>query len=178
MKKNSKITGLALLAASFYFASGTAAVAQDDLEFYKQKVETVASVLEPITGLKADISVVSNPGFDAYVLPDGKIILTTGLLSACQSDDEMAFVIAHEISHVIAKDYTRKRFPELASSKDMPDFQLREINADINAVYYGRKAGYNPEALVNILTRIAPESNITIKKRLETLTGYLNSLRK
>ena len=38
--------------------------------------------------------------FNAYSLPDGSIMVAFGLLDQAQSDDEVAFVLAHELGHV------------------------------------------------------------------------------
>jgi Zn-dependent protease with chaperone function len=38
--------------------------------------------------------------YNAYSLPDGSIVVAFGLLDSAQSDDEVAFVLAHELGHV------------------------------------------------------------------------------
>ncbi|HXQ46250.1 MAG TPA: M48 family metalloprotease, partial [Caulobacteraceae bacterium] len=38
--------------------------------------------------------------YNAYSLPDGSIVVSFGLLDQAQSDDEVAFVLAHELGHV------------------------------------------------------------------------------
>jgi hypothetical protein len=38
--------------------------------------------------------------YNAYSLPDGSIVVAFGLLDQAQSDDEVAFVLAHELGHV------------------------------------------------------------------------------
>lgn len=38
--------------------------------------------------------------YNAYSLPDGSIVVAFGLLDTAQSDDEVAFVLAHELGHV------------------------------------------------------------------------------
>ncbi len=38
--------------------------------------------------------------YNAYSLPDGSIVVAFGLLDGAQSDDEVAFVLAHELGHV------------------------------------------------------------------------------
>ena len=51
--------------------------------------------------------------YSAYSLPDGSIVVGFGLLDRAQSDDEVAFVLAHELSHVrlghFANDAAKKR---------------------------------------------------------------------
>jgi predicted Zn-dependent protease len=38
--------------------------------------------------------------YNAYSLPDGSIVVAFGLLDGAKSDDEVAFVLAHELGHV------------------------------------------------------------------------------
>ncbi len=38
--------------------------------------------------------------YNAFSLPDGSIVVAFGLLDGAQSDDEVAFVLAHELGHV------------------------------------------------------------------------------
>lgn len=49
---------------------------------------------------KYNIKLVKNPAINAFALPDGQIIVFTGLIAASKSPEEIAGVIAHEISHV------------------------------------------------------------------------------
>jgi len=44
--------------------------------------------------------ILSDPLPNAFALPDGSIFVTTGLLSASESDDQVAAVMGHEVAHV------------------------------------------------------------------------------
>jgi beta-barrel assembly-enhancing protease len=46
------------------------------------------------------VEVVKAPQINAFALPGGRIILLNGLLKEAHSADEVAFVLAHELSHV------------------------------------------------------------------------------
>ncbi len=46
--------------------------------------------------------VLPNPRPSAYATPGGFVLVTTGLLSLADSEDELAAVLSHEISHVLA----------------------------------------------------------------------------
>ncbi len=41
---------------------------------------------------------------NAAILPGGHILVTTGLLDAVESENELAFVLAHELGHFMARD--------------------------------------------------------------------------
>jgi predicted Zn-dependent protease len=45
--------------------------------------------------------VVEDPSINAQALPDGTMLVNTGLLGAVENEAELAFVLSHEISHVL-----------------------------------------------------------------------------
>ena len=47
--------------------------------------------------------VIDTDGINAFATPGGYIFLTKGLISILSTEDELAFVIGHEIAHVIKK---------------------------------------------------------------------------
>jgi hypothetical protein len=57
--------------------------------------------------------------YNAYSLPDGSIVVSFGLIDQAQSDDEVAFVLAHELGHVRLGHFNRavsaQQQPKLAS---------------------------------------------------------------
>jgi predicted Zn-dependent protease len=72
--------------------------------------------------------------YSAYSLPDGSIVVGFGLLDRAQSDDEVAFVLAHELGHVrlghFAKGAALERRRKLMS-------QLGQVYAIGSAVHGG-----------------------------------------
>jgi predicted Zn-dependent protease len=50
--------------------------------------------------------VVDSSEVNAFALPGGPIYLNTGLVDLCESEDQLASVIAHEMSHVAARHAT------------------------------------------------------------------------
>jgi beta-barrel assembly-enhancing protease len=49
------------------------------------------------------VTVMESPMVNAFALPDGHILVTTGLLQVLGSTDELAAVLAHEVSHVVER---------------------------------------------------------------------------
>ena len=45
--------------------------------------------------------VIEDPSINAAALPDGTVLVNTGLLGAVQNESELAFVLSHEIAHVL-----------------------------------------------------------------------------
>ncbi|MCC6007621.1 MAG: M48 family metallopeptidase [Rhodobacteraceae bacterium] len=54
-----------------------------------------------------DVQVLNHPMINAFALPGGKVILFRGLISAADTPEQLAGVLAHEIGHVTARDPTR-----------------------------------------------------------------------
>lgn len=174
-----KYTGIAFLGIIMLMLSWSPskASAAEGMEALRARVSKITSRLEPVTGLKPRVQVSPDITNSAFVLPDGTIVISSGLVSTAETDDEIAFILAHEISHIVAKDYNGRFSPALASFPGLPNFQLSEINADVNAVLYMKKAGFSPEASIDLLKRISPD-NPNIKGRLETLVNLLLTLKK
>ena len=52
--------------------------------------------------------VVEDPTINAEALPDGTLLVHTGLLGAMENEAQLAFVLSHEISHVLQVHYWRE----------------------------------------------------------------------
>ncbi len=159
--------------AMFYHPAYSATTPAAAYNAAMSRVARIAPKLEALAGRKTPIMVTPDMEKEAFVLPDGNIIITTGLVALCKTDDEFAFIIAHELSHVVAKDFENSGTPGLTGSRGIPDLQLREIKADENAVRYLKNAGYNPYASISILARLS--KNHDLKDRLDSLSRYLKN---
>lgn len=54
------------------------------------------------------VGLVEEPRPNAFAVPGGVILVTTGLLARTESENEVAFVLAHEIGHFAARDHLRR----------------------------------------------------------------------
>jgi hypothetical protein len=54
-------------------------------------------------GLRWEFAVIDSPEMNAFVVPGGKVVVYTGLLRLISGEDELAAVLAHEVSHVLAR---------------------------------------------------------------------------
>jgi len=118
---------------------------------------------------------------NAMAAPGGFIYITRALLEALESDDEVAFVLGHEIGH-IAGDHIRKQLSQAIAGSILLDIltggssQLVRIGADImfslyqsgysrqherdadtRGVRYMKAAGYNPVAAITALKKLGME---------------------
>ncbi|MCP4432085.1 MAG: M48 family metalloprotease [Gammaproteobacteria bacterium] len=127
--------------------------------------------------------VIDSAGINAFAAPGGYIVLTLGLFSLLENEAQLAGVLGHEISHVIKKHHlkalqkTMKRgiwgkigVRALADKDDHETFdkvvnagvQLYasgldrdlEYQADKRGVVLAARAGYDPYALLDVLTTI------------------------
>ena len=58
--------------------------------------------------------VVGGAAANAYALPGGHVFITRRLLDLCEEDDEVAFVLAHEMGHVLCRHFVAKYTLEMA----------------------------------------------------------------
>ncbi len=52
--------------------------------------------------------VVEDPSINAASLPDGTLLVNTGLLGAVENEAQLAFVLSHEIAHILQAHYWRE----------------------------------------------------------------------
>ncbi len=127
--------------------------------------------------------VVEGKEINAFALPGGHVYVFTGIRKIAQTDDELAAILAHEITHAeqhhFAKQYGKasKRgailgvlsvlvgLPNVAQQiVSLADFAMSqkysrtsETEADILGMQRMTRAGFNPAAMVSILERLAKE---------------------
>ena len=117
---------------------------------------------------------------NAFALPGGIIYVTTGLLKLVRSDDELASVLGHEMGHVVARHIvkriqgamglqalellviaSRSSDPNLRAGTDLAlasiltaYSQSDELQADRLGTRYLKKAGFQPLAAIDFMTRL------------------------
>ncbi len=148
------------MAAATFSVANAGETADTDMAM----ITGVLSRIEAVTGLSPRVVLSEDASRSAFVMPDGTVVLSSGLVSAAVTDDEMAFVIAHETSHILAGDQS----PALAGS-DTP--LMREMEADASAISIMKRAGFDPGASVDILSRLSGRAEI--KSRILAISRLL-----
>lgn len=144
--------------------------------------EAVDSIVEKIcSGNSIDrdrikLHIVDNDDINAFALPDGHIIVYSGLISGSDSDEELAGVICHEIAHIELGHVMKKLIKELglsvlfsATTGSSNTEMLKEAakmlsstsfdrnlerEADLKAVDYMINSGIDPEPFAGFLFRL------------------------
>lgn len=120
---------------------------------------------------------------NAFTVPGGYVYVFRGLVDFVKTDEELAGVLAHEVGHVAARHIVKKmqaqmgyeliftlatrgkeeyqsiaNFANLAFNLVMLGYSREdEYFADILAVRYMNRAGYNPRAMISFLERLKGE---------------------
>jgi len=117
------------------------------------------------------IAVIDSAEINAFATPGGHILITRGLISAAQSEDALAGVIAHEMAHILLRHGLRS----IKTNRGVEDWlaqfvssgaetvavsisngfsQVQEFDADITALALLAATGYNPQGLLEMLQEL------------------------
>lgn len=190
-------------------------VRNDELQRYVNDVGYWVAAQSTRKKLPWRFGVIDSSGINAFAAPGGYIVITLGLFSLLENEAQLAGVLAHEISHVVAKHHldalqkTMKReFWANMGGKLIDDGDKRaafgklvnagvqlyatgldrkfEYDADARGVVLAARAGYDPYALLDVLTTIDSinpgEAELTVllnthpptAERLETLAQNMD----
>jgi beta-barrel assembly-enhancing protease len=96
-----------------------------------------------------------DPTLNAFALPGGHVYVNTGLLSFLQSEDELAMVLGHELSHIELR-HTAPNVLKQVLSLGYTKYQ--EFDADEAGVRLATAAGYNKKAAIKLFQRLSAQS--------------------
>lgn len=139
----------------------------------------IAAVGDEMPQAQWEFVVIEEDTINAFALPGGKIAVYTGLMGII-NDDELAYVLGHEIAHVTLRHGTERMSEALAlqtvaslltgdQSENtstlflaafglgsqigvlLPHSRRNELEADKVGLLYSSRAGYNPEGALSML---------------------------
>jgi len=130
-------------------------------------------------GLPWRFKVINSPQINAFALPGGFVYVNRGLIQATRSEDELAAVLAHEISHVTLRHGTNQLSKAMLAQMPLSVLggilgdgglastlarlgisfgvnsvflkfsRTAETQADVAGVQLMRRSGYNPQAMIS-----------------------------
>jgi len=121
-----------------------------------------------------EIHLLENKSVNAFALSTGsadnrtaQIIITTGLLKQITTPSEMAFVLAHEMGHILSRHISPTGYTGLFTQSQLSHIaevhRGWEFEADIFAIERIKHAGFSSGAAHNLLNRLsssAPASTV------------------
>ncbi len=76
-----------------------------------------------------EFTLIADRRVNAFCMPGGKIVIFTGILPLCKTDDELATVVSHEVSHAIARHSNERLSHEV----------LRQLGGNILSIVSSRQ---------------------------------------
>lgn len=153
--------------------SGYVTYGDEITEYVKSVAEKVLQD-DPKTFAKLRFYTVQSIETNALSTQQGIIFVTTGLISQLANEAQLAYVLAHEISHftenhVLESYEWRKENRKNTNYKDLASYSKdHELEADRKAVDLYKKAGYSFDELVNtfdvLMYSYLPFDEIAVKK--------------
>lgn len=152
----------------------------------QQYVNLLGQALAAYAGVtyKWRIGVIKSDAINAFAMPGGYILLSSGLLKSLESEDELAFVLAHEISHVARRHHyqvvQRQRLADQAAkglqavTQDGDTAKLAQASGQIYARGLDKTAEFESDRLgVEIMTRAGydPAAALSVLEKLQRFKG-------
>jgi predicted Zn-dependent protease len=193
------LAALALLLLSMQSFSPSASWAQNTVQQGQVSYQAIQTPNQILARLKAANAIPAEIAPQVRVVEDStlnaatngqEIMITSGLLKRLKSNDECAFVISHELGHVVLNHIVKTQFRRIGLSlldtllmrRAAPHGSLLEVAANLGLDLYDKrsgrvyeyqaddagiqlmtKAGYNPQAAIEvfrILQSAAPDRQV------------------
>lgn len=139
-----------------------------------------ADIRAGLAGSAVSVHVADSPKVGAYAWPDGRIVLTRGLVERLD-DDELAAAVAHEVGHLLADGHVKTVAALTGSEGDAKTGESapvadEESRADAVAVRLLQRAGRPPEAMARALSKVSRSGDLSraAKDRLAKRVKLLN----
>lgn len=145
-------------------------------------VQCVSKALTDVVGGSWEIQTFESKDVNAFALPGGKIGVYTGLLKVATTQDQLAAVVGHEITHVLAGHSAARVSNQMAAqlgaavvaagtgmSPEMigtganyllilPNSRGDETESDVLGMQLMARAGFNPNAAITLWQNMAKAS--------------------
>lgn len=120
------------------------------------------------------ISTVTHPRPNAFALNTGTIVLTTGLIDEIRSHSELAFVIAHELAHLILNHESGSTLASEILMEPLSRNKLleQELSADKLAIKLLEQSSFDTSSAISLMSRLEEKTSFhTAQTRLRALNS-------
>lgn len=187
----------------------------NQLQQYVNRVGHWVALQSERPDLPWSFGVIDSPNVNAFAAPGGYIVMTAGLYQLFENESQLATVLAHEISHVIEKHHldairdtsqrelladlavkvTEEKYRDKMSKLVNSGVQIYargldqryEYGADRRGVVLAARSGYDPYAMLDVLTTLSSintaddsmavflNTHPPLSERIETLVNMMDS---
>lgn len=98
-----------------------------------ERVSELLTSLDPDAAQNLTLRVLDDDQLNAFAAPGGLILITTGLLDQVESENELAFVLGHELGHFRHRDHLRSMGRGLGASISLA-FLSAMVGADVSSL--------------------------------------------
>jgi predicted Zn-dependent protease len=105
---------------------------------YLRRIGERIHAATPLANRPFTFEIVNDPNVNAFSIPGGHIYINSGLIAQADKEDELAAVVAHEVSHVVARHVIKQVETQ------------QEIGA-IGSILLGQKPGALQQLLAQII---------------------------
>lgn len=139
----------------------------------------------PRAGLPWRFALAESDQINAFAVPGGVVLVTTGMWKTLQNEAELACVLGHEVAHIVHKHHLAllEKGALIEAGKSLVDMSIQgdtgkamakrfalgegaelftrkldrgaERDADIDGIVYAARAGYDPGACMSFMQRMA-----------------------
>ena len=118
------------------------------------------SIVDVLDGADAsmywELAIVNQPDINAFVMPGGKIVVKSGILSVAQNQHQLAAVLGHEVAHV-----TAHHANERATRGELANYGVEVLALILGGGYYNQTRGaYSAASTLNSLGIMNPFSRM------------------
>jgi len=167
-----------------------------ELQAYVERVGQKMAAISHRPELDYVFTIIDSPDINAFALPGGFVYVNRGLLTYLNSEAQLAAVLGHEIGHVTARHAVRQQTAARSANAasialmiiTMVDIRETtnlisgalisgygrdmELEADSLGAEYLSKAGYNPNAMVEVIEVLKNHEDFMKRTSNRTAVAY------